>query len=211
MKIFENEKDDGIRGWSNDIKAEQKGGKYVVKNKWTLDPKVEVQTSEVAAGGGQSSASNHGGINEAATNVEMSNMGINEVVNSVQGNKEGVMALSPTVNVVNMAKSGNNSNSGVAPMLAPTEVMMLTNSDDSSQVENEGLNVDGGDLEKRKRSNEDKRIKEGDTFYCDSQGGFCFGDPKASIGSTTVFINNNPVYEDDNVSAAPDYQACRES
>lgn len=127
LKRFETETDDGIRGRSNDIKVDQRRGNLVTKNKWTLDPKVVVQVPEMAAGGGQNSASNQGGINVSATNAKMANVHINVVANSVQNNNAGFMTVSPNVNAVNMTIQGNSSNSDVAHTLLSEDVLMLTN------------------------------------------------------------------------------------
>jgi hypothetical protein len=59
-------------------------------------------------------------------------------------------------------------------------------------------------LKKRKRSTEEIVIKEGESFYWDNKGAFCFGDPKSSTRSATIIISNNSIYEDDNLLAGPD-------
>jgi hypothetical protein len=150
----------------------------------------------------------------AGVNTETTSSGINEKVNvdpiAEQFSNNGAMMAIHNLNVVNSSIMGNNLVSGVVPNLKDNEKMMLTGPSVDNQVQKEDVADEGGDLKKRKRIAEGHITLAADTFYWDRAGEFCFGDPKSSIGSTNVFVNNNPVYEDDNESAEPAQQVCRE-
>lgn len=202
-KMYDEEIDDGVRLWSEELKAEYKGNSAGQGNKWTREVKDMMKEADrIYAEKGKATENATSGVADVKK-------GKSQAMSSTV-----LEAVSSKVNNVGVLMTQSAADIEINKIMDPENYLLLNNTP-ADEVD------EGSELRKRKRNNvtiveknQEVNLHESHGSYYNKQGECCFGViQKGSLADASMVSStrNNPLYDSQIIAADPGYvQDCRD-
>jgi hypothetical protein len=229
-KLFDMDHDDGVRGWGESIRPLITRMGTSATNKYIKDPIPSRPQNVSSFGTGTPSAAAPSATPHASAPISVNLDGrIVAVQKEISAIKSGILIAQKQamVKAGKLTHEASSSHNAVLPFATPppaecdivrhrsvvlgllAEPHIQVQGDDSFVLEAADSDENGADLKKRKRAKAVKDKQDEETM-CSGAVGIDSVVTRPGYGVNDVMFIDNPMYEETNVTAGPDDQACRQ-